>query len=223
MPSAWALLPVKPFAQAKTRLEPLLSRDECARLATEMCRDVLRALGAASDIVGIAVYGNEPAFATGSLRPGSVPLCLFPEYGGEDYRAGLHRVAAELEAGFARHLLVVPGDLPLLSSADVQALLAGHADGISVCAAPDGGTNALLMSPPTTLRPLYGPASAAAHLAAAQAAGITGRAMELPGFARDIDTPDDLHWLLSQRVACATLAWLKASDVADRLQPPRRK
>ena len=53
--TAWALVPIKPFATAKTRLEGLLTRAECARLAEEMARDVLRALYAAPDISGIAI------------------------------------------------------------------------------------------------------------------------------------------------------------------------
>ncbi|MEO7386735.1 MAG: hypothetical protein ABIX37_07370, partial [Gammaproteobacteria bacterium] len=63
MPTAWALVPIKSFATAKSRLEGLLTRDECARLAEEMARDVLMALKAAPDITGIAILGNEPRLA----------------------------------------------------------------------------------------------------------------------------------------------------------------
>jgi 2-phospho-L-lactate guanylyltransferase len=114
---------------------------------------------------------------------------------------------------------VVPADLPTLSSGDVQQLLAGHRAGVTVCpAAGDGGTNALLLSPPTAIPFLYGPQSAERHLAAARAAGVPVRTAELPAFARDVDSPDDVRWLLGQRLACATLAWLKASGIAERLK-----
>jgi 2-phospho-L-lactate guanylyltransferase len=216
MPAAWALVPVKPFAAAKTRLEGLLTRDECARLAEEMARDVLRALAAAPDITGVAILSTEPRLA--ALAEAATARC-YAEQAGEDYRTALGRVAADLASHGARHLLVVPADLPTLSAGDIQSLLAGHTGGVTVCpAARDGGTNALLMSPPGVIPFLYGPASAQRHLAAAAAAGVAARATQLPAFARDVDSPDDVHWLLGQRIACATLAWLKASGITGRLK-----
>jgi 2-phospho-L-lactate guanylyltransferase len=216
MPAAWALVPIKPFAIAKTRLEGLLTRAECARLAEEMARDVLRALLAAPDISGIAILSNEPRLA--ALAEAATAR-VFTEQEGEDYRTALSRVAAGLAAHGARHLLVVPADLPTLSSTDIQLLLEGHPGGITVCpAAGDGGTNALLMSPPGVIPFLYGPASAERHLAAAATAGVDARTARLAAFARDVDSPDDIHWLLGQRIACATLAWLKASGITGRLK-----
>lgn len=214
--SAWALIPVKPFAGAKTRLEGLLTRDECAQLAAHMLLDVLRALGATPLISGITLLGNEPQLA--ALTAGSGAR-LLPEPAGVDYRQALGDAAAGLAAQGVRHLLVLPADLPTLSAADVTQLLESHRDGISLCpAARDGGTNALLLSPPTVIPFLYGPDSAMLHLEAAHAVGIAARHTELAGFARDIDTPDDVHWLFEQRFACATLAWLKSSGIHDRLR-----
>jgi len=215
MSAAWALVPIKPFAGAKTRLEPLLTRAECARLAEEMARDVLRALKAAPDISGIAILSNEPRLAALAETIGAR---LYTEREGEDYRMALQRVAADLAQHGARHLLVVPADLPTLSSADVQRLLKGHPGGITICpAAIDGGSNALVLSPPTAIPFLYGPDSASRHLAAAAKAEVAARTVDVAAFARDVDRPDDLRWLLGERIACATLAWLTASGIAARI------
>ena len=214
--TAWALLPIKPFASAKSRLEGLLTRPECARLAEEMARDVLRALCSAPEISGIAILSMEPRLAALAEVANAR---LYAEQPGEDYRAALGRVAADLAAHGARHLLVLPADLPTLSSGDVRQLLEGHRAGVTVCpAAVDGGTNGLLLSPPTIIPFLYGPDSAQRHLAAAVAAGVAARTADLRAFARDVDSPDDVRWLLGQRVACATLAWLKASGISERLK-----
>ncbi len=216
MAGAWALIPVKPFARAKTRLEGLLDRDECAQLAAHMLQDVLRALCATPLIEGITLLGNEPQLA--ALTAGSGAQ-LLPEPAGVDYRQALGDAAAELAAQGVRQLLVLPADLPTLPPADVARLISGHTGGLSLCpAARDGGSNALLLSPPTAIPFLYGPDSAKRHLEAARARGIPARHTELAGFARDIDTPDDVHWLLEQRIACATLAWLKSSGIRDRLR-----
>ena len=221
MPAAWALVPIKPFAAAKTRLEGLLTRAECARLAEEMARDVLRALYAAPDISGIAILSTEPRLATLAETASTAKTTrIYAELVDEDYRTALGRVASDLAGQGVRHLLVVPADLPTLSSGDVQQLLESHRGGVTVCpAALDGGTNGLLLSPPTAIPFLYGPDSAQRHLAAAASAGIPARTADISGFARDVDSPDDVHWLLGQRVACATLAWLKASGITRRLKP----
>ena len=214
--SAWALVPVKPFARAKTRLDGLLTREECAQLAAQMLLDVLRALSATPLISGITLFGNEPQLATLTAGSGAQ---LLPEPPGDDYRKSLGDGGAGLAAQGVRHLLVLPADLPTLSAADVTQLLESHTGGLSLCPATrDGGSNALLLSPPTAIPFLFGLDSAKRHLQAAHSMGIATRHIELAGFARDIDTPDDVHWLLEQRIACATLAWLKSSGIRDRLK-----
>lgn len=217
MPSAWALVPVKNFARAKTRLATCLTGEERAQLAAQMLLDVLRSLCATPLISGISLFGNEPQLAT--LTAGSGAQLLPEPTDGGDFRIALGTAAAMLAAQGVRHLLVLPADLPTLTATDITRLLESHEGGISLCpAARDGGTNALLMSPPTAIPFLFGPDSAKRHLDAACASGIATRRIELPGFARDIDTPDDVRWLLEQRIACATLAWLKSSGIRDRLR-----
>ena len=217
MPSAWALLPIKCFALAKSRLAPLLTREECARLAEEMTRDVLRALTAARDIAGITLLSDEDRLDALAESAGAE---LRREVPGEDYRAGLSRIATDLRVRGVRRLLVLHADLPTLSSRDLEQLLADDVGGVTVCAAADGGTNAVLLSPPDVIRFRFGPGSAAAHLAEARSAGVPARTASLPGFTWDIDTPEDLRWLLTQKVACATLAWLAASGLRERLRQP---
>lgn len=209
-----ALVPVKPFRQAKTRLEPVLDRSECAMLAACMLRDVLRALTAAEEIDGIVLLSNEPGLA-------ALPEATGCEIVAEDrpFCAALDAVAARLAADGNRELLVLPADLPTLAGSDIRALHRAHAGGLTLCRAQrDGGSNALLASPPDAVPFLFGADSAARHAAAAQERGIAVRMLDLPAFARDIDTPADLDWLLGQKIASATLAWLRASGLAARLR-----
>jgi 2-phospho-L-lactate guanylyltransferase len=199
----------------------VLSPAERAGLAEQMLKDVLRALSAAGAVSGIALYGNEPRL---SALPEAANTRLLPEAAGTDYRVGLAGAAAGLAAGGARSLLVVPGDLPLLTAEDVESLLGADAataaaERLSIApAAQDGGSNGLVLTPPTDVPFLFGPDSARRHEEAAAARGIPVRQVVIPGFARDIDTPEDLRWLLSQRVACATLVWLRTQGIADRLR-----
>lgn len=216
MPQTWALVPVKAFAMAKTRLDPVLSRAECAALAEHMTRDVLRALTATPGLTGTAVLSSEPGLARLAETTGCHVLTQDPA---QDLCTALGEAARRLEAGGARTLLIVPADLPTLSAADIQGLLDAHAAGVTLCpAVRDGGTNALLLTPPTAIPPLFGPDSAQRHASAADERQVPVVRRELAAFARDIDTPPDLEWLLTQRVASATLAWLRVQRIDERLR-----
>jgi len=44
------------------------------------------------------------------------------------------------------------------------------------------------------------------------------RTVSIPGFARDVESPEDLRWLVGQKIACATRAWQVASGIVKRLE-----
>lgn len=91
-------------------------------------------------------------------------------------------------------LLVLPADVPLASSEDLRSLFALDA-AVVVARSDDGGTTALLRRPPDAIPPSFGPDSAAAHLAAAQLAGMAVVTVALAGLALDVDDPQDLERL----------------------------
>ena len=93
-------------------------------------------------------------------------------------------------------LLLLPADLPAITSADVATVLAaGDAAGTpSVVLAPDRhrrGTNALLLDPPDAIDPAFGGDSRVGHAWLAESADA--RFVELTGVLElDLDTPEDL-------------------------------
>jgi 2-phospho-L-lactate guanylyltransferase len=103
--------------------------------------------------------------------------------------------AAAVDAG-ATALLVLPADLPGVSPAAIEAVLATLDDQPPplVAIVPDRhgrGTNALLLSPPGVIEFAFGGDSRVAHRHAADAAST--RVVELDGpLSLDIDTPEDL-------------------------------
>jgi 2-phospho-L-lactate guanylyltransferase len=113
-------------------------------------------------------------------------------------------IRTALNESFDRALLV-PGDCPALDPAEVDGLLA-HGDQLpSALIVPDRhgtGTNALLLSPPGSIDPSFGPGSCERHVQAAQAAGVHHEVFDTSTLALDIDTPEDLEALrefLSER------------------------
>jgi 2-phospho-L-lactate guanylyltransferase len=100
-----------------------------------------------------------------------------------------------LERGFER-VLLVPGDTPLLKPPELEALLGrSERDGIQVAIVSDRhgtGTNGLLIAPPGTFDPSFGPGSLARHRAQAQERRLVHRVEALPSLEHDVDTPGDL-------------------------------
>ena len=92
-------------------------------------------------------------------------------------------------------MLTVPGDIPLLTSAEIAQLLAVHRPAPAFTIAPsrdERGSNAIICSPPTAVPLRFGEDSFFPHLRAAETCGIRPTVLHLPGIALDVDTPEDL-------------------------------
>ena len=195
-----ATVPVQALAGAKSRLAAVLAPDERAALTLRLLGGVLNAL-AAPGITARLVVSPDPAVLVAARAAGA--SALKQTAGRRDGPNGLDGLNAALgearewaERRGAEALLVVLGDLPLLSRADVAALLALAGDApAAVVLAPDRherGTNALLLRPPGAIPFAFGPGSLARHLEAAAARELPARLYRSPGTALDVDTPDDL-------------------------------
>jgi 2-phospho-L-lactate guanylyltransferase len=184
-----AILPVKSFGAAKQRLGSLLGSGSRHALAQAMFQDVLASLRKVEGIEQIVVVASEPSveFAADEhtvliedeLREGQSPAAA----------TGIQWAVA---SGFER-VLLVPGDTPLLSSTEVDELLAHAPEEVVIVPDRHGaGTNGLLLRPPTVIEPSFGPDSLKRHVAAAEAGGVTHRVANVPSLTFDVDTSDDL-------------------------------
>lgn len=213
----WAAVPVKLLSRTKQRLAPLLSREERAEFAAAMLEDVLAALGQASSLAGVAVItGDERAAALGR----AASALVIPD----DENTGISAAAAQAARILAREgcegMLVVPADVPLITAADVEAIIAAHGPAPAVtlvAASADGGTNALAVSAPGILPFRFGAASFARHTEAARACGIQARALDLPRIARDLDRPGDVAAFMRTPSPTRAYAYLAAIGITERL------
>jgi 2-phospho-L-lactate guanylyltransferase len=184
--STAAVLPLKRFAYAKQRL----ALDERADLMREMAGGVLAAVAAAAlhrvyvvtgdgDAARLAREHGAEVVEEGELRGHSGAALL-----------GIERAMSD----GAMRVLLVAGDCPLLTTADVDALLAEHEGaGVVVLADRHGtGTNGLLLTPPDAIAPAFGPGSRSRHEQLARDAGAPCTVVHRPAFALDVDTVDDL-------------------------------
>jgi 2-phospho-L-lactate guanylyltransferase len=213
----WAVVPVKLFAHTKRRLMPLLSSDERRTLAGAMLADVLSALMHAPCLAGVIVVTGERKAAAMAHAAGAVAMSDDADTGMNAAVAkGARRLAKMRRSG----MLVIPADVPLITVADVDAIVLAHRAAPSVTLVPaseDGGTNALACSPPLVVACRFGDDSLRAHEEAARAAGITAGLVRLERVGLDIDRPDDLAEFLLRPSPTRTYAYLISSGIAQRL------
>jgi 2-phospho-L-lactate guanylyltransferase len=196
-----AILPIKSFAGAKQRLQEELTPGPRRALAEAMFSDVLVALRRATSVEDVLVVSAD--HGAQQIAAGHGAMVLDDAEEGHN-QAALAGIRAAVDAG-ADRILLVPGDCPLLDPAQLDQLLDRPAVAPSALIVPDRhgtGTNALLLTPPDSLMPAFGPGSCQRHLANAQSEGTVGEIVEVPSLALDIDTSEDLEAL---RVTLATL------------------
>lgn len=196
MSDIWAVIPVKEFEGAKHRLSALLSPEQRRLLAETMLTDVLDAVAGAKRLAGIMLITLEPIAKTMAERIGA----RVETEGARDghtgsVTAGLRILAREGRGGF----MTMPGDIPAVRAAEVDAVLAAHLPGPSFTISPahdDLGSNAVICSPPDSVPLRFGENSYFPHLDAARAQGIEPTILRQPGIAMDIDNPVDLQAFL---------------------------
>lgn len=211
------VLPVKPFAEAKSRLAPALGARERAVLARQLLERTLRVIDRARGIARVVVISRDAAvlqlarsYGAWSIvepEPGAAPdkwgavprpptdATAEAGVGFDDLNRALARAARVCAANGARALLVLPADLPRLRARDVHNLIALAEPAPRLVLAPahrDGGTNALLLNPITPFPFQFGPDSLQRHQSTAQAMHLAVTLYSQPTITHDLDLPEDL-------------------------------
>jgi 2-phospho-L-lactate guanylyltransferase len=218
-----AILPVKRFAAAKSRLGASVEDALRERLARAMVTDVLSALARSAAIERTIIVTCEESLRETAQQHGAL-MIEDSEERGQSAAVGLG-IRRALADG-AERVLCVPGDCPALDPAELDALLVADAPGKRAAAAevvivPDRhgtGTNGLLLRPPEAISPSFGPDSCERHRALARAAGAACRLERPSSLLLDIDTGADLAALRERLVGVRTGAALTRAVLA---QPER--
>ncbi|MFQ5613146.1 MAG: 2-phospho-L-lactate guanylyltransferase [Anaerolineae bacterium] len=187
--SLYCLIPAKPFDQAKTRLSPLLSRAERAALSRLLLQRTVRLARTVGEVV---VVSRSNRTRRAAKAAGAWTLIE----AGTGLNPALRQARAWALAQGAEAILVLPGDLPLLSAADLRAITQAGRGAPAVVIAPcrrEEGSNALLLRPPHLIDFHFGPGSFRRHLAAARRRGIEPAIYRAPNLALDLDLPTDLR------------------------------
>jgi 2-phospho-L-lactate guanylyltransferase len=202
-----AIVPLNILRKSKERLSPMLTSVQRERLTIAMVKDVLNALRKAKLVHSVTVVSADK-----SVR--KICYGLGAGFLWEGKRRGLNKgvrlaVSDALLNGVSS-VLVIHSDLPLLKPLEVDSFLQ-QSRGYSVALTPssDGGTNALQMSPPDVIRPLFGRNSFQKHLSLARKKGVRAKILRLKGISFDVDLPKDLITLMRKPLRNETGQYLQ--------------
>ena len=157
--SLWAIIPVKPLRRGKSRLSSVLTEDERAMLNYSMLSNVLLTLRSISQIDQILVVSRDTSALSLAREYG---VRTVQEDGRPNLNTALKRATAVAQIYSVDNILVLPADLPLITSQDIENIIKKAGDPPVMVIAPDrrmDGTNALYVSPAGTIEYSYGPVS----------------------------------------------------------------
>ena len=192
----YLLIPIKDLARAKQRLQRLMTQPERTELARLMMERTLAEARAVRGLDGVAIVTvYEPAMRL--ARQAGFEVITETEQISES--VSVDYGSRVLAGRGVQSVLRLPIDLPLVTAADLETMLARLRDEPSTVLVPsrDGtGTNAIARTPPDLFPSHFGPHSLSKHQAEAQRCHARCELLELPRIALDLDDPTDLAALL---------------------------
>ncbi len=213
----WGIIPIKSLNQAKHRLKHVLYPDERQEFFKAMFEDVLSTMMSVPDFEQVAVATVCPAACIIAKKYGAIVLSTSHDQG---QTAAVVRSAKILDARGITSMLMIPGDVPLVTVEEIKIVLDLHEKAPSMTIVPaqdELGSNCIALSP-TIAAPLrFGPNSYFPHLETARKLGLSLQSPKLTGLGLDIDTPEDLLVLSRQTVCTRAQEYLRKKNIVERL------
>jgi 2-phospho-L-lactate guanylyltransferase len=219
---AQALVPLKDLVQAKSRLAGLLRPSERRALAQAMIEDVLAVLEAHPEIEQVTLVSDDPG---ASLLAQQYQADHWSEdsLGCRGLNPLIEGASERLLGSGEVPLIVLHGDLPLLTGEDISAVLQSQRvlGGLIIgCDRRAIGTNLLAYDSDSVPRFCFGSNSCAEHQASAQRRGIPVEILQRIGTSLDVDEFYDLKYLmdiLPSLAASSTVKLLREPGLMARL------
>ncbi len=188
-----AFVPLKHPAFARQRLLEALTAKQRHSMFFTLARRVITALRGVPLVHDILIVTSS---AEVEMFAGHIGVRVMHQSRDEGINIACEAAIAASAATGVTNALIVPGDLALVTSESLTALLqSARLTERGVTLVPDRrhvSTNALVCTPADAIRLRFGPNSFAEHLRTAQAHGLEVRVFESGELALDIDDPEDL-------------------------------
>ncbi len=192
MPSTFAIIPVKTLRRSKSRLARALKAPVRAALTKSILSRTLDLLQRVDRITNTIVISSDMTVL--DLARSKQAIDLVESESG--LNAAIKQAATWSMSRGAGSILIVPSDLPLITIADIEAMIDLAIEPRCVVIAPDRrgeGTNALLVRPPDAIEFAFGAASFQTHSTQANDRGLALHIFESETIGLDLDIPEDLE------------------------------
>jgi len=211
------LVPVKNLSSAKQRLAAVLDQPSRTALAQAMLHDVVSTL---------LNWQNRPAVALVTSDPYAAELArryefeIIPDVENPGETGAIEMATRICEQRGIASTLVIPADIPLIQSWELEEILKHAPDegSVLVPAADGRGTNAAFRRPANLFPLRFGNDSFKPHHSSGQATGNPCIVLHLPGIAVDVDNPADLQDLISLPGKTRAQRLARKWDLTDRFQ-----
>lgn len=213
MMKTFAIVPVKRFENAKTRLSSMLDTEDRIRLSSLMLEDTLQILSVVPLLTQVIIVSADKRADEIATKHGAKFLPEEKEKGVNSAVALADGYCIEKEAADAT--IVIPHDLPLLDSIVIsKACELAEKESTCIVICPSvryDGTNMLLRKPPSVIGTFYETDSYNMHVRTAIKLGIPVKPLLSKSLMYDIDTPEDaLQLIKEENVAAKSLEFIKS-------------
>ncbi len=202
----WAILPVKPLAESKSRLSHLLEAKQRSDLIFAFLHQTLTVLSQVRSINRILVVSSDPAVLTAAAEDGAD---ILDEGEATGLNIAVNKATRLATDNQAKAALILPVDLPFLTVNDVELLIqsntlsdgSGNPNIATMVVCPDNkneGTNAIFINLPTIFNFQYGVDSLKLHLKEAERLGLSTIIYRTPHWGFDLDT--EIDWYKYQQM-----------------------
>jgi 2-phospho-L-lactate/phosphoenolpyruvate guanylyltransferase len=189
------LIPVKSLTTAKQRLAAALNPWQRSQLAEAMLRDVMAAASGVRNRLDVALVTGD---ARAQHLARKLGFDVIEDTRNESETAAIEMATAWCEQRGYDTTVVVPGDIPLITSEELHRVLdaAPTAGAVFVPAYDRRGSNCILRRPGSLIPLRFGNDSFLPHCEALRNTGRKLVVLEMPGIGLDIDNPHELDLLL---------------------------
>jgi 2-phospho-L-lactate/phosphoenolpyruvate guanylyltransferase len=205
MMQTYAIVPVKRFENAKTRLSSMLDIDDRIRLSSLMLEDTLQILSVAASLTQVIIVSADKRAEAIATKYGANFLR-------EEKEKGVNSAVALADIYCMKQTadatMVIPQDLPLLDAIDISKaceLAENESRCIVICPSLRyDGTNMLLRKPPSVIATFYDTDSYNMHVKAAIKIGVPVKRFFSKTIMNDVDSPEDALQLIKEETVPAT-------------------
>ncbi len=207
MDTIYAIIPVRKFKNAKTRLSPFLSEEEREKLLKVMLQDVTDTLKRYVDKIFIISRDEDVLTYAKSLKLDTIL---------ENENSNLNKAltqAMKFCKGKTRKVIIVPSDIPLIGKTNIAMLIeASKSLDFIIVPSKGGGTNMMIMKP-MAIHTHFEGFSYKEHVNAAERKKLNPQVHDSLFMALDVNTAEDLGEIMIHGEKTHTRKYLKELKV----------